>query len=241
MQMKMRLLIFSRVALTLTVMFLLGIVASGLLLFVGDVAEQTLPKITVSVTFLLGLIAVYALAANKNEKIVYIEKKRADVSEVQNTEHMQLSQLELDKIKPLIDGSENPIQSTLNEICNQLQAGQGAIYIAADKGIELKYGYALSLTKDSATLFDMGEGLVGRVAVEGKTLYIDKLPPDYLTIFSGLGSASPSFLAIVPISDGTTVHGIIEISTFHSINKITLDQLESIGALLTAEVFNKMK
>ncbi len=76
---------------------------------------------------------------------------------------------------------------------------------------------------------------MGRVAAEGNTIYLDKLPEGYITIFSGLGAASPSFLAIVPIKDQTGVTGIIEIASFKELNKNTLADLEKVGGML-AEV-----
>ncbi|MBX2942610.1 MAG: GAF domain-containing protein [Cyclobacteriaceae bacterium] len=219
---------------------MIGIVVSAFTLISADVTDFqggiTIIHSTVSVTFLLGLASLYALAANKYEKVVYIEKKNLKVDVSHKTELQELSQLQLDVIGKKADNPNNTIQNILNEVCDQLQAGQGALYLV-DKGqLELKYGYALSLNETSSNTFEFGEGLIGRVATEGKTLYIDKLPKGYMNIFSGLGSASPSFLVIVPIIKDTTILGVMEISTFHPINKLTIEQLYGVAEMLYNEI-----
>ena len=105
-------------------------------------------------------------------------------------------------------------------ICNELEASQAAAYIAKEeKGkhyIELFATYAYHLPEGEKKTFRYGEGLAGQVAKEGKLINIDAVPEGYIQILSGLGSASPRHLIIIPLKEADTVIGVVEIASFHA-------------------------
>lgn len=216
--------------------FLISMIASGFALFMVDESYSDLSlmniRIIIGITLLLGLLSIYMLTANKEQKIVYLRKEEQKEEEMNKVELNELSQLQWNEIEKTFGDTQHSLQEVLTEVCNQLQAGQGAIYIAKSQTLELKYSYAMTTSKENKIIYDFGEGLVGRVAAERKLLYIDKLPKGYMTIFSGLGAASPSYLVIVPIANKESVKGVMEISTFHPINKVTLDQLQEVATFL---------
>jgi hypothetical protein len=164
------------------------------------------------VTFFSGIVAIYFTARSREEIVVYLEKREEKIKvkdEKNNTSGSQLDGININASYP---------QHVLNEICKALGAGQGAIYVEEEGELKLKYGYAISEEQS----FKLGEGLVGRVAAEKKTLYIDDLPEGYITIFSGLGNATPNRLALIPINSG-----VIELATFAEINESTLKHIET--------------
>jgi hypothetical protein len=182
------------------------------LYFIGIlVSASSLKYEIVSATFFVGALAIFFSARARQEVVVYLEKKKEEV--VQNTvvKDTQLDDEALQRV------ANNP-QLMLNEICNRLGAGQGAIYINKEDRLDLAYGYALP---DVQASYKIGEGLVGRVASEKTPLYLDELPEGYITVFSGLGNTSPRRLALIPINSG-----VIEIATFNDINASTLKHIE---------------
>lgn len=221
----------SKSPLLLTLLFYAGIGASALLLFLvqNNTSSVTLAYTIVGITFFTGIIAVTSVAQSAKPVIVYLEKKNEAGNErsQQNTSGIQ-SQLNT----AAIAGSTNA-QHILNEICKQLQAGQGAVYKAHEQKLSLVNGYALNVSDaGSTTTFEFGEGLIGRVAVEASPLYIDKLPENYITIFSGLGSASPKYLVIVPVKTETELKGVLEIALFTPVNHATRADLLQAGEIL---------
>ncbi len=76
--------------------------------------------------------------------------------------------------------------------------------------------------------------MIGQSAANGSTLYVDDVPEGYIKIVSGLGSASPKYLLIVPIGKDGQVFGVIEIASF---TEITEDQRKFVeeAAQLIAE------
>ena len=197
-----------RVATMLTTIYFTGVLVSATLMY-GHSIEPWYA--VVAVTFFGGIVAIYFTARAKDEIVVYLEKKE-EVLAVDSKNNSDGSQLDG------IDMNTNYPQHVLNEICKALGAGQGAIYVEEEGELKLKYGYATNETP----AFKLGEGLVGRVAADRKTLYIDDLPEGYITVFSGLGNATPTRLALIPINSG-----VIELATFTDINESTLKHIET--------------
>jgi methyl-accepting chemotaxis protein len=75
----------------------------------------------------------------------------------------------------------------------------------------------------------IGEGLVGRSIRDHETLYLDKLPENYITIRSGLGQSNPDTLIIVPLVTGDEVYGAIEIASLGDFQKIEREFLENLS------------
>lgn len=197
-----------RVATMLTTIYFTGVLVSVSLMY-GHSIEPWYS--VVGVTFFGGIVAIYFTARAKDEIIVYLEKKEEGDAVVveRNNGSSQLDGIEMNTSYP---------QHILNEICKALGAGQGAIYVEEEGELKLKYGYATTETPS----FKIGEGLVGRVAADKKTLYIDDLPDGYITVYSGLGNATPTRLALIPIKSG-----VIELATFTDINESTLKHIET--------------
>ncbi len=223
-------------------LFFIGIVTSAYALHtLGGNTGSLLPaSIVIGATFLCGIVSIYLLTARKNEKIVYVEKTKQEEIQDQQVKIEEVGQLNINQIETIVEGPYDSLQNALNEVCDQLQAGQGAIYMANSQKLELKYGYAISFDNGLSTEYEFGEGLIGRVAAEKKMLYIDKLPENYLTIFSGLGAASPSHLVMAPIINANKIEGVLEVAMFHSLNTSTLEQLKKIAEVL-AGVMHKDK
>jgi hypothetical protein len=226
--------------LVLTTLYFTGsIISSGALYLLSSfLAEDNMWRLygLVVGTFAMGMASVYLTAHAKKQTVVYLERKKESSTEVKAEHVATHSRLNLNRIEKIIEDQNEVLQNTITELCKQLAAGAGAVYTASNKTLELKCGYALTYDRDSKEAFAFGEGLVGRVAAEGNTIYLDKLPEGYITIFSGLGAASPSCLAIVPIKKNEEVTGIIEIASFKELNKNTLIDLERVGSMLVGTI-----
>jgi methyl-accepting chemotaxis protein len=173
----------------------------------------------------------------KKETIVYLDKKIESATSQQTSAAGQShDSLNLNALRQKIR-SGNPdekLQNGLNELCNQLNAGQGAIYEVSkkgeDKSLDLKSGYALVLAEGEANpSFNWGEGLIGQAAASGKSEYLEEMPEGYASrIESGLGSALPKFLFVFPIKKENECIGVIEVATFtHLSEALRKDTLEA--------------
>lgn len=187
-------------------------------------------------TLILGLLAIYFSFKEDENDIIYIEKKAEDekknkVSDAGFDKEEKINREELDRfIKP-----ERILQSAdynrlLSAICKQLEACQGAFYLAEAEGnkniVRLKASYAMSIAECEEITFEFGEGLIGQAAKEQKTLYLDELPDGFVKVISGLGQALPKYLLIVPVVADHQLQGVVEIAGFIPVKNKDISTLE---------------
>ncbi|MCF6239918.1 MAG: bacteriohemerythrin [Bacteroidales bacterium] len=122
----------------------------------------------------------------------------------------------------------------ISSLIKYLNANQGGIFILNDTDendiyLELIAAYAYNREKFIYKRVNLGEGLVGGVAVEKYTIYLTELPEEYIEIESGLGGANPKSLLIVPLKLENQVLGVIEIASFHEFKPYEIELVEKIG------------
>jgi signal transduction histidine kinase/CheY-like chemotaxis protein len=102
------------------------------------------------------------------------------------------------------------------------------------------YGYPEDDTRPTRIAF--GRTLIGQAARSRRTITVDDLPPDYVTISSGLGQVVPTALVLLPIVVEDQVLGVIELASVTSFTQIQHDFLaqlmETIGVNVNTIVAN---
>ncbi len=200
--------------------------------------------VSVGLAVAFCFVIIFFSQRARKETIVYLDKKTENITgqqgftSGQSRDSLNLNSLR-EKIKP--GGKEEKWQNGLNELCSQLNAGQGAFYIANKKGenksLDMKSGYAIVLAEgEENPSFNWGEGLIGQVAASGKSLYLDELPEGYAArIESGLGSALPKFLFILAIKKENETVGVVEVATFTDLSEALRKQAEE-AAIIISEI-----
>ena len=100
--------------------------------------------------------------------------------------------------------------------------------------LELLGGFALSGDMPRRIAVEAGGGLLGECARSHRTLVVDKLPPDYVRIGSGAGSAVPTSVLLQPLLVQNQLHGVLELASFDPFTvreQQLLDELMPIVAL----------
>jgi CheY-like chemotaxis protein/signal transduction histidine kinase/HAMP domain-containing protein len=128
----------------------------------------------------------------------------------------------------------------MSELTPLVSAQYGAFYMRdTDEGqmlLKLLASYAYKARKHVGNRFMEGEGLVGQAALEKQPILLTNVPDDYVQITSGLGSAPPRNIIVLPILFEGEVKAVIELgsfNTFSQIHQLFLDQLaDSIGVVL---------
>lgn len=199
--------------------------------------------VIIGLSLILGLLATYFSFKADESDIIYVEKKAEDerqkmpVTDAGKTDAGKINKEKLDHLilnkKPLKPAI---LEKVLSAICKQLEASQGAIYIAEPKGrkniVRLKSSYAMSIAESHSITFEFGEGLIGQVAKEQKTLYINDIPEGFVKIVSGLGQASPKYLLILPVMADGHLSGVVEIAGFLPVISKDISTLEEFLATL---------
>src|SRR5439155_1623038 len=180
---------------------------------------------------------VAALKDNINEMIRNLKETTQ-----KNTEQDWLK-TNLAKFTRMLQGQRDLLtvaRLILSELAPVVSAQHGIFYVMdAANGtpvLKLLSSYAYTERKRLSNQFALGEGLVGRCALEKQRLVLTKVPRNYITIRSGLGESRPRNIAVLPVLFEGEVKAVIELASLNRFNDIHLtflDQLtESIGIVL---------
>ncbi len=130
----------------------------------------------------------------------------------------------------------------LSELAELVNARYGAFYILEqlepldEPKLKLFAGYAQKSNKLINQEFSLSEGLVGQCAMDKEQIRITNFPNDNLQISSGIGSATPLDLVILPVLFENNVKAVIELASFDTFSDTHIDFLdqltESIGIVL---------
>ncbi|MFN2478237.1 MAG: HAMP domain-containing protein [Pseudonocardiaceae bacterium] len=118
----------------------------------------------------------------------------------------------------------------LSELAPLVEAQQGAFFmVRTDDGgptvVEFAAGYGI---QDPSTIrrFALGESLVGQAALDKRTILITEAPPQYAAISSGLGSAAPTSVLVLPLLFEDQALGVIELASVNEFTTVHRDLLE---------------
>jgi PAS domain S-box-containing protein len=126
-----------------------------------------------------------------------------------------------------------------------LKANQGGLFLINDNSdiprLELISAFAYDRKKFLDRTINIGDGLIGTVALERNTVYLKEIPEGYIEIESGLGEASPKFLLIVPLKFEEEILGIVEVASFNDFEEYQIKFAEEVAqsiasTLLTAKI-----
>jgi len=124
--------------------------------------------------------------------------------------------------------------NVVSNLINYLKANQGGIFLFNDDDkedihLELVAAYAYDRRKYMQKHIALKEGLIGTCAVEKKTVFLTKLPPNYIEITSGLGESEPRCLLIVPLIREEELLGVMEIASFSLIADFEIDFVDKLA------------
>jgi HAMP domain-containing protein/signal transduction histidine kinase/CheY-like chemotaxis protein len=133
----------------------------------------------------------------------------------------------------------------MSEVTPVIEAQHGAFFLSepTEQGQVLRRAASYGAPADGAELvFALGEGLVGQAAVERRPIRVPSVPPEYLTLRSGLGEAAPADLFVLPVLFEEQVLGVIELASLQHFSEVHtgfLSQLvETIGVVLNTIIAN---
>ncbi len=121
----------------------------------------------------------------------------------------------------------------LSELAPLVNAQQGVIYqMEAEEsaGMVLLSAFAADGEDGRLRRLQIGEGLVGQCAAEKQRMLISDLPPDTITIRSGLFEAVPRNVIVLPVLFEDRVKAVIELATLSNFTASHLAFLEQLTA-----------
>lgn len=125
-------------------------------------------------------------------------------------------------------------EKVLKELVKYIGANQGGIFLLeteeeTDPFLKMVASYAYDRVKCPDKKMPLDDGLLAAIYHEKKSMYMTDLPEDYIKIRSGMGDAAPRTLYIVPLIHDNEVLGVIELSSFNSIEPHIRDFIEKVA------------
>ena len=129
----------------------------------------------------------------------------------------------------------------MSNLVNYLKVNQGALFVVNDDEqgnvfLEMTNAIAYNKEKYVKKRIKIGEDLVGRAAHEKLTIFMTDIPEDYIEITSGMGTANPRCLVIVPVLLNEQVYGVIEIASFNVLEQYQIEFIEKIGQSVASTI-----
>ncbi|WP_230206691.1 HAMP domain-containing protein [Novosphingobium sp. Gsoil 351] len=132
----------------------------------------------------------------------------------------------------------------MSELAPLVNAQYGVFYVANESGsdnaggptLDLVASYGADKRAQLKERFELREGLIGQAAADKRAMRLTGVPGDYIRIGSGLGSAAPANVNILPALFEDEVKAVIELASFEEFNETHhsfLNQLmETVGIVL---------
>jgi PAS domain S-box-containing protein len=129
----------------------------------------------------------------------------------------------------------------LSALVKYIDANQGMIFLLKSKSkesgyLELEAAYAWNRKKYINKKIEIGEGLIGQVALEKEKIYLKDVPDDFITITSGLGDANPRCILISPLIFNDELFGVIELASFRLLKSFEIDFVDKLAEILASTI-----
>lgn len=129
----------------------------------------------------------------------------------------------------------------LSRLVKYLEANQGMIFLLKTQSmehrcLELEAAFAWDRKKYIKRTIEIGEGLIGQVALEMDKIYLTDVPDNFITITSGLGDANPRSVLISPLIFNNELFGVIELASFKPLKSFEIDFVEKLAEILASTI-----
>jgi GAF domain len=131
----------------------------------------------------------------------------------------------------------------LSALIKYLKVNQGGIFVCEEDEngkttLNLMSFYAYQRKKYLQKTVEPGEGILGAAFLEGRRIYLKKVPENYVSITSGLGDAPPRSLVVAPFKTNDRVEGLIELASLTELEEHQFELLDQLCETLASFISN---
>jgi PAS domain S-box-containing protein len=142
----------------------------------------------------------------------------------------------LARLSRLLQGQRNPAtvgRLILSELASLIGVQHGVMYLIERGGQADRYvlaaSYAAPEHVDEAAL---AAGLVGQCAADRQRIVLHDVPGSYIAVTSGLGSAAPLSIVLIPVLIEDRTRAVIEVASFSGFEDIHLAFLDQLAEVI---------
>ncbi len=148
--------------------------------------------------------------------------RRSLVESNQREQEEKFITIGITKIGEIIQRNNDNVQKLSDEFVSgmvkYLGVNQGGLFLVeeteTEKYLKLTACYAYERKKFLDKRVAIGESLIGQCYLERDSIYMTKVPQDYVHITSGLGESTPGSILLMPLMTNEEVVGVLELASF---------------------------
>ncbi|WP_051569179.1 response regulator [Alkaliphilus transvaalensis] len=126
-------------------------------------------------------------------------------------------------------------EKALNYIARTVDAGKGAFYIYYhdQRNLRLTASFAFTERESLSNVYQLGEGVVGQVALERKAILLKNINRKDECINTGLYKEAPTNTYTFPLVLENKLYGVIELASFNELTAIKKEFLNQASDIIT--------
>lgn len=137
----------------------------------------------------------------------------------------------------VVDSSSELANRIIAALVQYLEVPAGVIYFVDKNNEKLITAASVAVSSASRKTFTIGEGIVGKAALEKTVSIIKNIPPDYWKVESSLGQVTGNGeIACVPLWMNDELKGLIELGCFSTFSELQISLLKSCADILSAAI-----
>lgn len=152
------------------------------------------------------------------------ESLERSFKKLSDKEWLQTGLAELNKVMITERDLGKLTQHVLEYVASYTGSGAGALYLTQQDTLHFSAGYSY-LPNSNQYSIKAGEGLTGQAFVSGRTMELQSVPAENITISYALGDLIPSHITAVPLVD-VKVIGVMELAALKAFSGRELEFLE---------------
>ncbi len=134
-------------------------------------------------------------------------------------------------------------QKAINFLSRSLDSGNGTFYIHNDRinKLMLNSSFAFTERERLSNIYELGEGIVGQVALERKPILLTNVRKSEAVICTGTTDEVPLNVYAFPLIYEDELYGVIELSSFITFNKLKLQFIEAASNVIAINLYTTIQ
>ncbi|MCE5221946.1 MAG: response regulator [Clostridium sp.] len=134
-------------------------------------------------------------------------------------------------------------QRVINFLSRSLDVGSGTFYIYNNKENKLILNSSFAFTERDrlSNTYELGEGIVGQVALEKKPILLKNVRKSEGTICTGTINEAPLNIYAFPLIYDNELCGVIELSSFDTFNELKQDLIDAASHIIATNLYSAIQ
>lgn len=134
-------------------------------------------------------------------------------------------------------------QKVINFLSRSLDAGNGTFYVhnSKEEKLILNSSFAFTERDKLSNTYELGEGIIGQVALERKAILLKNVRKSEGTICTGTINEAPLNIYAFPLIYNNELYGVIELSSFETFNKLKQELIKAASHMIAINLYSAIQ